>query len=88
LNDAQQKVAKEFADAFIKFVNGEDPWPPVQDGKLGAMVYGPSADGVTNRWVSDGDPARIGRDKRILKLGHMVSFDTISEVFQNFFQGR
>jgi carboxylesterase type B len=89
MNDAQQKVAKEFADAFIKFVNGENPWPPVLDEKLGAMVYGPSADGVTSRWVSDGDPVKVGRDERILKLGEMAGgLHVIAEVFQNFFQGQ
>jgi carboxylesterase type B len=88
LEDAQQKVAKEYAEGFIKFVNGEDPWPPVQDGKLGAMVYGPSADGVTSRWVPDGDPKKIGRDERVLELGEMVGLDAILDVFVNFLQGR
>jgi carboxylesterase type B len=88
LDDAQQKVAKAYAEGFINFVNGEDPWPPVQDGKLGGMVYGPSADGVTSRWVSDGDPAKIGRDDRILKLGEKAGFDNVLDVFQTFLQGR
>ncbi|CAG5169765.1 uncharacterized protein ALTATR162_LOCUS7077 [Alternaria atra] len=88
LDDAQQKVAREYGEDFIKFVNGEDPWPPVQTEKLSAKVYGPSADGVTSRWVPDGDPAKIGRDDRILKLGEMAGFDAIQDVFQNFFQGK
>ena len=44
----------------------------MQTEKLSAKVYGPSADGVTSRWVPDGDPAKIGRDDRILKLGEMA----------------
>ncbi|KAF1937900.1 alpha/beta-hydrolase [Clathrospora elynae] len=90
LDDAQLKVAKEYAEDFIKFVNGEDPWPAVKSGEggLGAKVYGPSADGVTSRWVADGDPNKIGRDERVLKLGEMVGFDVVLEVFQNFVQRR
>jgi carboxylesterase type B len=86
LDDAQQKVSKEYAGDFINFVNGENPWPPVQDGKLSAKVYGPSADGVTSRWVADGDPAKVGRDDRVLKLGEMAGFDRILKVFQDFWQ--
>ncbi|USP76880.1 uncharacterized protein yc1106_04154 [Curvularia clavata] len=88
LDDAQLKVAREYGEDFIKFVNGEDPWPPVQQGKLGAKVYGPSADGVTSRWVPDGAPAKIGRDERILKLEEMAGMDTLFTVFLNFFQGK
>lgn len=88
LDDAQLKVAREYGEDFIKFVNGEDPWPSVQRDKLGAKVYGPSGDGVTSRWVPDGAPAKIGRDERILKLEKMVGMDTIFAVFQNFFKGK
>ncbi|KAI4685004.1 uncharacterized protein J4E88_004447 [Alternaria novae-zelandiae] len=88
LDDAQQKVAREYGEDFIKFVNGEDPWPPVKTDKLCAKVYGPSADGVTSRWVPDGDPTKIGRDERVLKLGETAGFDAVMEVFQNFFQGK
>ncbi|RAR15774.1 para-nitrobenzyl esterase [Stemphylium lycopersici] len=88
LDDAQIKVAREYGEDFIKFVNGEDPWPPVQTDKYSAKVYGPSADGVTSRWVPDGAPAKIGRDERVLKLGEKVGFDKVLDVFQNFFQGR
>ncbi|KAF1830650.1 alpha/beta-hydrolase [Decorospora gaudefroyi] len=88
LDHAQLKVARAYAEDFINFVNGEDPWPPVRNGKLGARVYGPSADGVTSRWVEDGDPAKIGRNEHVLKLGEMAGFDAVLDVFQNFFQGR
>jgi carboxylesterase type B len=88
LDDAQLKVAKEYGEDFIKFVNGENPWPPVQQDKLCAKVYGPSADGVTSRWVPDGAPTKIGRDERVLKLGEKIGFDAVMQVFQNFFQGR
>ncbi|RMZ66831.1 carboxylesterase [Pyrenophora seminiperda CCB06] len=88
LGDAQEKVAKAYAEDFINFVNGHDPWPPVQNGKLGVMVYGPSSEGVTSRWVPDGEPAKTGREDRVLKLGEEYGFDTILEVCQNFQQGR
>lgn len=88
LNDGQKKVARAYGEDFIKFVNGEEPWSPVQDGKLSANVYGPSSEGNTSRFVSDGNPKNIGRDERILKLGELAGFDTILDVFENFMQGR
>ncbi|EOA88727.1 hypothetical protein ACJQWK_06076 [Exserohilum turcicum] len=88
LDDAQLKVAKEYAEDFIKFVNGEDPWPPVQQDKLGGKVYGPSADGVTSRWVPDGAPVKLSRDDRLLKLGEKIGFDAILGTFEKFFQGQ
>lgn len=82
----QKKVAKAFGDDFINFVNGEDPWPPVQGEEMGARVYGPSSEGVTTRYVQDGKPKNVGREERILKLGELVGFDKIQDVFLNFFQ--
>jgi carboxylesterase type B len=84
----QRKVAQQYAEDFIAFVNGEDPWPAVQAGKLGARVYGPSSEGKTAEYVEDGDPAKIGRNERVLKLGEMVGFDNVLDVFQSFLQGR
>ena len=46
LTEEGKKLARQYAEDFINFVNGEDPWPPVQGGKLGARVYGPSSEGV------------------------------------------
>ncbi|KAF2636651.1 carboxylesteras-like protein [Massarina eburnea CBS 473.64] len=88
LSEEQRAVARQFGEDFIEFVNGGDPWPPVEGGKLGARVYGPSSDGVTAKYVADGKPEEVGRSERILKLGEAVGFDTIMAVFQNFFQGR
>ncbi|KAA8617012.1 PnbA Carboxylesterase type B [Pyrenophora tritici-repentis] len=88
LGDAQEKVARAYAEDFINFVNGQDPWPPVQEGKLGARVYGPSSEGVTSRWVADGEPAKIGREDRVFKLGEEFGFDTILDVAQKFHQGK
>ncbi|EUC44269.1 hypothetical protein COCMIDRAFT_98770 [Bipolaris oryzae ATCC 44560] len=88
LDDAQLKVAKEYGADFIKFVNGENPWPPVQQDKLRAKVYGPSADGVTSRWVPDGDPKKIGRDEHVLKIAEKIGFDAVLKVFSDYFQGR
>lgn len=88
LNNEQKKIARAYAVDFINFVNGEDPWPPVQSRKLGARVYGPSSEGVTTKYVGDGNPKDIGRNERVLKLGEMAGFDNILAAFQNFFQGR
>lgn len=88
LSDEARAVARKYGEDFIEFVNGNDPWPPVQGGKLGARVYGPSNEGVTTKYVEDGNPADIGRDERILKLGELVGFDNVLGAFQNFFEGR
>lgn len=88
LPEGGKKLARQYAEDFINFVNGEDPWPPVQNGKLGARVYGPSTEGVIAKYVEDGKPENVGRTDRALKLGEMVGFDNILEAFQNFFQGQ
>ncbi|KAH7345884.1 Alpha/Beta hydrolase protein [Pyrenochaeta sp. MPI-SDFR-AT-0127] len=82
----QKKVAKAFGEDFINFVNGEDPWPPVQGDQMRARVYGPSSEGVTTRYVQDGKPEHVGREERVLKLAELAGYDNIQEVFLNFFQ--
>jgi carboxylesterase type B len=88
MNGEQKAVATAYAEDFIEFVNGNDPWPPVEGEKMGARVYGPSNEGVTAKYVADGKPEEVGRHDRMLKLGEQVGFDTIFGVFQNFLQGR
>ena len=88
LSSEQQAVARGYGEDFIEFVNGNDPWQPVEGGKMSAKVYGPSSDGVKTKFVADGKPEEIGRHDYVLKLGEQVGFDIILEVFQNFFQGR
>jgi carboxylesterase type B len=88
LNADQKKVARAYAEDFIKFVNGEDPWTPVKNGDMAARVYGPSSEGITTKLVEDGAPSAVGRNERVLKLGEMVGYDNVLAVFQNFFQGR
>lgn len=91
LSHGQKKVAQVYAEDFIKFVNGEDPWPArgSEGGdEMNARVYGPSVDGVTMRYVEDGAPHRVGRHERVLKLGEMAGLDSVLAAFQNFFQGR
>ncbi|KAI8940531.1 hypothetical protein NX059_004209 [Plenodomus lindquistii] len=88
LDDEPLRVARAFGEDFIKFVNGEDPWPPVQDGKFSARIFGPSSEGNTCRWSKEGLPAHIGRDERILKLGESAGYDNVLAAFQNFLQGR
>ena len=89
LNDKQRAVAQQYGEDFIEFVNGGDPWPPVQaGGKLGARVYGPSSANITAKYVESGEPAEVGRRPHVLKLGEAAGFDNILAVFQNFFQGR
>jgi hypothetical protein len=84
----QKAVARAFAEDFIKFVNGEEPWKPVEEGDMAARVYGPSSEGVTMKFVADGNPREVGREERVLNLGEMVGYDAVLEAFQNFFQGR
>lgn len=88
LNSEQKAVARAYGEDFIEFVNGNDPWPPVEGGVMGARVYGPSKDGITAKYVASGNPEEVGRQDRVLKLGEMAGFDAILDVFQNFFQGR
>lgn len=83
-----KKLAIKYAEDFINFVNGEDPWPPVQNGKFGARVYGPSSGGTTVKYVEDGKPEDVGRNDRVLKLGEKAGLDNILAAFQNFFEGR
>jgi carboxylesterase type B len=88
LNDDQKKVARAYAEDFISFVNGEEPWQPIQGETMGARVYGPSSEGITTKYIGTGDPKEVGRHERVLRLGDLVGFDNILAAFQNFFQGR
>lgn len=88
LDEKQKKVARAYAEDFINYVNGEDPWPAVHDGKPSARVYGPSSDGITTKYVEDGKPSEVGRNDRILKLGEQFGFDNLLNAFQNFMEGR
>jgi carboxylesterase type B len=84
LSDEKRAVARVYAEDFIEFVNGNDPWPPVEGGKMGARVYGPSSEGITAKFVADGSPGEVGRHDRVLRLGEEVGFDELLGVFQNF----
>ncbi|KAF1996665.1 alpha/beta-hydrolase [Amniculicola lignicola CBS 123094] len=87
MSDAQKALARAYAEDFIKYVSGEDPWPPV--GKtMGARVYGPTSDGITAKYVESGDPVEIGRNPRVLDLGEKVGFDVLLDLFGSFFQGK
>lgn len=88
LSEEQKAVSRAYAEDFITFVNGGDPWPPVEGGKMCARVYGPSRDGIIAKYVASGNPEEVGRRSHILKLGEIAGFDIILSVFQNFFQGR
>jgi carboxylesterase type B len=88
LDEEQRKVARTYAEDFIKFVNGEDPWPQVHDDNMAARVYGPSSEGTTVKFVQPGLPREVGRQERVLKLGEKAGFDNVLAAFQNFFQGR
>lgn len=88
LNEEQKKVARAYGEDFIEFVNGNDPWPPVEGEELGARVYGPSGDGITTKYVASGSPADIGRSERVLKLGEQIGLDLVMDAFQNFSFGK
>ncbi|KAF2009810.1 carboxylesteras-like protein [Aaosphaeria arxii CBS 175.79] len=85
LTDAQKAVARTYGEDFIKFVNGEDPWPPVQNDQIGARVYGPSDVGRTAEYVGSADLEKTRRHDRILKLGELAGFDSINAAFHDFF---
>ena len=88
LSEMQRAVAQQYGEDFIEFVNGGDPWPPVQSrDRLGARVYGPSSEDITAKYVESGDPAEVGRRPHVLKLGEEAGFDNLLAVFQNFFMG-
>jgi len=88
LNKKQRAVARRYGEDFIEFVNGGEPWPPVQSrDRLGARVYGPSDADITAKYVESGDPAEVGRRPHVLKLGEEAGFDNLLAVFQNFFMG-
>ncbi|KAF1975707.1 carboxylesteras-like protein [Bimuria novae-zelandiae CBS 107.79] len=88
MNEEQKKVARAYGEDFIEFVNGNDPWPPVEGELVGARVYGPSSEGVTTKYVASGNPAEVGREDRVLKLGEQIGFDLVLDVFQNFMFGK
>ncbi|KAF1949059.1 alpha/beta-hydrolase [Byssothecium circinans] len=88
LTEEQKAVARQYGEDFIEFVNGGDPWPPVQGDKFGARVYGPSSEGITAKYVESGEPAEVGRGDSVLRLGEVVGFDLLLDVFQNFLQGK
>ena len=88
LDESQKNVARAYAEDFIAFVNGENPWPAVQGDKLGARVYGPSSESITTKYVADGKPEEVGRNDRVLKLGEVAGFDNILNAFQNFMTGK
>jgi carboxylesterase type B len=87
LSEEQGEVARAYAEDFIKFVNGEDPWPHVHGEDMAARVYGPSSKGSTVRFVQSGLPCEVGREERVLKLGEKAGFDNILAAFQTFLQG-
>lgn len=88
LDARQRSVALRYAEDFINFVNGEDPWPATKPHRPSAQVYGPSNEGKIAKFVEDGDPVQVGRNRRILKLGEIAGYDKVLEVFQNFFIGQ
>jgi carboxylesterase type B len=84
LSEEQKAVARAYGEDLIEFINGNDPWPPVEGENFGARVYGPSREGITTRYVASGNPAEVGRSDRVLKLGEQIGLDLVMDVFQNF----
>lgn len=84
LNDKQKEVARAYAEDVIEFVNGNDPWQPVDGERFGARVYGPSSEGITAKYVASGKPEEVGRHDRVLKLGEQIGFDLVMDAFQEF----
>ncbi|PVI02247.1 carboxylesteras-like protein [Periconia macrospinosa] len=88
LEKAQRKIARGYGEDFVRFVNGEEPWKPVEEGKFSARVYGPVKEGKGVEFVESGEPEKVGRSETVLKLGEEVGFDTVMDVLSNFLQGR
>lgn len=86
MGEGPRAVARKFGEDFVTFVNGEQPWPAVQESgkEFGARAYG-AGGGV---YVADGKAEDVGRNERVLKLGEEIGFDLVMDVFLNFLQGK
>ena len=80
-------MARAYGEDFIEFVNGKEPWAPVKGETPGVRVYGPSGEGVTAKFVADGEAKEVGSDECVLRLGEEIGFDLVMDVFQNFVFG-
>lgn len=87
LSEGERAVARGYGEDFIEFVNGGEPWGPVQGDELGVRVYGPSGEGVTRRFVESGGAKEVGSEECVEELGERIGWDLLMEVFQNFVFG-
>jgi len=89
LSPDQRKVAHAFADNFIAFVNGNEPWRPVgADGKTeGVMAYGPSDARSSGTYVEGLVGGETGRRSTLFTSKNKVALDDLSAVWGTFLQG-
>jgi carboxylesterase type B len=85
LSDQQRATAEKFAENFISFVNGKEPFPSYTPGEGGAMVYGQPADGST--FVKGSKAENYGRRRTVFEFADRVGLDTLSAAWDNFLGG-
>ena len=88
MTPSQQLVAITYAEDFLKFCHGINPWPPVTDGdrttNFMARVYGPSSEGHSVRQVSEPYRGESRRRSILFDCKDAVSLDELAGVFNVF----
>jgi carboxylesterase type B len=87
LTDEQQAVAKAFAGDFITFMNGKTKWPIFENGKEGAMTYGPSSEGKCSAYVEQITSEVSGRKNTVFELAESIGMEELSAAWGNFLSG-
>ncbi|KAF8864542.1 alpha/beta-hydrolase [Acephala macrosclerotiorum] len=87
LTQAQKNVGKQYAGDFISFMNGKTRWPVFEDGKEGAMTYGPSTESKSWEYVEGITSEKSGRKNTIFELAESVGIEELSAAWGNFLSG-
>lgn len=87
LLDEQRQVAYAFADDFIAFVNGKQPWQALGDDAEGVQVYGPSGDHKISEYVNGLIGGETGRRDTIYRISETVPLDHLSAIWATFLPG-
>jgi len=82
LEPGQKKQAENFAEFFLRFVNGQAPWQQWKEGQEVAMVM----EGGKAELKKD-VPSETGRREEFIKLGKEVGFDKLLSVWGQFASG-
>ncbi|KAE8367312.1 Alpha/Beta hydrolase protein [Aspergillus caelatus] len=88
MTPSQQLVATTYAEDFLKFCHGTNPWPAVTDGDITtnftARVYGPSSEGHGVGLVSEPYRGESHRRSILFDCNDVVSLDDLARVFDVF----